>query len=71
MQGLFVRIPVPFTLDFRHVGPETLYKLIEEARIICSDINQATSWYDKLSSDTSKIQSDLDGRKPLVSSAVN
>jgi len=54
------------------IGPEALSKLIEEARIINSDIDKGTVRYNQLSSDTTKIQNDLDvGLKPLVSSAVD
>lgn len=53
-------------------GPEALSKLIEEARIMSSDIEQATFRHERLANDTRNIQRDLDdGLKPLLSSAID
>jgi hypothetical protein len=62
----------PWSFRSSSIGPEALPKLIEEARIINRDIDKGTVRYKQLSSDTTKIQNDLDvGLKPLVSSAVD
>jgi hypothetical protein len=54
-----------------NIGSEALSNLMEEDRIMSSEIEEANSRYNKLSNDTNKIQSDFDvGLQPLASSAV-
>src|SRR5260370_38600147 len=61
-----------WSLRSSSIGPESLSNLIEEARIMSTDIDQATARCNRISNDTNRIQSDRDvGLKPLVYSAVD